>query len=867
MSAEVGGSDPTAEHDSDMRLLVLTSEPTSASPRRITDGFILRTARLQPALAADSSLPVPDSSLCGLSTLPALDCSLCSTRRALKSEENPRGWCRSVTSHEDSQPVPVRREQHNPAQTMKTTHGQIATRFAPPIPLLVACFLAALATHSSHAAVLSASDGAAGDRFGSSVNLSGNMALVGAPFAKNGTENDLLRDGGSAYVFRGLDTATGSITQNAKITGPDEVVPSGGGIGGDRFGSSVSLSGNIGYVTDMTFTRVDPGNTNSFIGQAYFYSGLDTATGSITQTGDGGGQGIEEGDLFGSSVSISGGIGLIGAAQLNGNSDTPGIYGPGYARVQRGLGGTNVFSTLTLRPSGGRPRDAFGASVSVSGNIGLVGAPERDRFSVDQGAAYVFRNLDTAALTINENVTLTAFDNPGSDWFGNSVSLSGSIGLVGAFRNNIGTNAEQGSAYVFRGLNTATGTITQNVRLTASDGAAGDRFGVSVSLSGSTGLVGADGNGVSGRGSAYLFRNLDTATGTIIQNVSTITQNVKLTASDGAGGGFGASVSLDGDQFLIGAPGKNSDRGLAYGGSVSSFTTLDTGSTSKTIEGLSFTSQDDWIIGQTTDANQVTLSVGDTANVTAAGKAVYIGKDAGSDNNTLTINGILAANAIHVGATGNTGNKLVVNGSIGGSTVTLNSGGILSGAGTVGSLTVGDGASLSPGNSPGTLNVAGNVTWLGGGNYNWQTLNTVGTTGTQWDLISATGALDLTALSIGSKFNINVWSLQSTGPDVNGDIANFDNTQTHQWLIAIAAGGITGFTGTEQFNINVGATNGTAGFSNLLDGGTFSVSQSGNELFLSYSAVPEPRTWALVAPFLAGAVVAHRRRSARRQST
>jgi hypothetical protein len=311
---------------------------------------------------------------------------------------------------------------------------------------------------------------------------------------------------------------------------------------------------------------------------------------------------------------------------------------------------------------------------------------------------------------------------------------------------------------------------------------------------------------------------------------------------------------------LIGAPGKNSDRGLAYSGSVSSFTTLDTGSTSKTIEGLSFTSQDDWIIGQTTDSNQVTLSAGDTANVTAAGKAVYIGKDAGSDNNTLTINGTLTANAINVGATGNTGNKLVVNGSIGSTAVMLNSGGSLSGSGTVGSLTVGDGGTISPGNSPGTQNVAGNVTWLAGGNYNWQTLNTVGTAGTQWDPISATGALDLTALSISSQFNINLWSLASTGPDVNGDIANFDNTLPQQWLIAIAAGGINGFTGTEQFNINVGATNGTAGFSNLLNGGTFSVSQSGNDLYLNYTAVPEPRTWALVALFLAGALVARLRR-------
>jgi MYXO-CTERM domain-containing protein len=360
------------------------------------------------------------------------------------------------------------------------------------------------------------------------------------------------------------------------------------------------------------------------------------------------------------------------------------------------------------------------------------------------------------------------------------------------------------------------------------------------------------------QGSAYIFRNLDTATGTI-------TQNAKLIASDGApSDGFGASVSLDGDLFVIGAPSRIVSTGAAYSGSIASVTTLDTGNTSRTISGVSFISQDDWIIGETTDLNSVTLSSGDTANVTAVGKAVYIGKNAGSDNNTLTINGTLTANSINVGATGTTGNKLVVNGSIGSTAVTLNAGGTLSGSGSVGSLTVGNGGTISPGNSPGTQNVVGNLTWLAGGNYNWQTLNTVGTPGTQWDLIAATGQLDLSALTIGSEFNINLWSLSSTGPDVNGNIANFNNTLPYQWLIASAAGGITGFTGSNQFLINTGAINGTAGFSNPLGGGTFNISQTGNSLYLNFDpssgAVPEPGTWAVGALLVGGAALVRWRR-------
>ncbi len=267
---------------------------------------------------------------------------------------------------------------------------------------------------------------------------------------------------------------------------------------------------------------------------------------------------------------------------------------------------------------------------------------------------------------------LRASDAEAGDEFGYAVSQSGSIGLVGAPNDAIGSSSLQGSAYLFRSLDTATGTITESVKLTASDGTSRDHFGIAVSQSGSIGLVGASGNGMGG--SAYIFRSLDTATGAI-------TQNVKLTASDGVlSDSFGFSVGLEGDQFVIGAFSKNSHRGKAYSGSLSSVMTLDAGSTSKTISGLSFVSQDDWIIGETTDSNEVTLSAGDTADVTAAGKTVFIGKNAGSDNNKLLIAGSLIARQFMVGAAGNTGNVLEAAGAnaLGGTgAITVNTGSTL----------------------------------------------------------------------------------------------------------------------------------------------------------------------------------------------
>lgn len=693
------------------------------------------------------------------------------------------------------------------------------------------------------AAGLTASDGASNDQFGSAVSLSGGTGLIGAFGASNST--------GAAYLFRQLDTGSGAASEEALFTASS-------GVDGNQFGYSVSASSLAGLIGA-------PG-ANLNTGSAYVLRDLDTATGtaneSVTLTASDG----SANSLFGASVSLSGSSGLVGAYGTSASA--------GAAYLFRGLAtATNsVTEHAKLTASDAAANDFFGNSVSLSGNTAVIGAYGDDFGTTNLvGSAYVFRHLDTAAGTVTQEAKLIASDGAAGDRLGYAVSASGTMGLAGAWGDSFGSTNQVGSAYVFRGLDTAAGTVTQNLKLTASDGAATDRFGYAVSLSGTTGLVGAYLDNIGSnfdQGSAYLFLGLDAGGGTRMQNV-------KLTASDGgAFQQFGASVSIDGDGFLIGAPlatGATVGSGQAYTGSVSSVTTLDAGGATRTIDGISFVSRDDWIIGQATDGNQITLMAGNTATVTNSGKAVYIGQNAGSDNNTLVVNGTLNAGQIQVGTVGNTGNKLVVNGSIGNSTVTINSGGTLTGSGTVGSLTVANGGTISPGNSPGTQNVAGNLTWLAGGNYNWETLNTVGTPGTEWDLISATGVLDLSALTIGSEFNINLWSLQSTGPDVNGNIANFDNTQPYQWLIASAAGGITGFTGTDQFDINTGAFNGTAGFSNPLGAGSFNISQSGNNLYLNFdpsgAAVPEPGTWAAAALLVAGATVVRWRRRKQRQST
>lgn len=210
--------------------------------------------------------------------------------------------------------------------------------------------------------------------------------------------------------------------------------------------------------------------------------------------------------------------------------------------------------------------------------------------------------------------------------------------------------------------------------------------------------------------------------------------------------------------------------------------------------------------------------------------------------------------------------ELVVSGSIASSALTsVHSGGVLSGSGTVGDTIIFAGGTGSPGNSPGIMTVDGDLIWHGGGNYNWQIRNAAGMAGasTGWDLYDVAGILDLRALTLGSQFNINLWSLSSVEEDADDYALNFDPMRNYTWTIVATDLGIVGFD-PGFFNISVSADNGTAGFANDLLGGTFGVRVRGNNLELTFSAVPEPGTWAAGAVMVALLAFGRWRSAARR---
>jgi FG-GAP repeat len=307
----------------------------------------------------------------------------------------------------------------------------------------------------------------------------------------------------------------------------------------DHFGYSVAIDGATAVIGSRDDDDAGGSSGSAYVfvryGGAWVFQAKLTASDAAAD------------DLFGSSVSVSGDTVLVGSP---GDDDVAISSGSAYVYVRSGTDWSQQQKLTANDPEAG---DLFGSAVSVSGDTAVVGAYLEDGFKgVNKGAAYVFFRSGTWSLQSK----LTAADSADNDVFGCSVSVSGDTALVGAMWDDDGGDAS-GSAYVFF----RTGSSwSQQQKLTASDAAADDIFGFSVSVSGDTALIGAptDDDGGTDSGSAYPF----------LRTGTTWSQQAKLVAADDATGDhFGWSVSLSADTALIGAPSDDdagSNSGSAY---------------------------------------------------------------------------------------------------------------------------------------------------------------------------------------------------------------------------------------------------------------------------------------------------------------
>jgi FG-GAP repeat/PEP-CTERM motif len=390
--------------------------------------------------------------------------------------------------------------------------------------IIAACSLAGIASATTWTETdkLIASDGAERNYFGASVAVEGNTAIITAP--GHGAV------AGYSGVVRIYEKNATDWSQTARLVLAD-------GVPMDHFGDSVGLSGNTAIVG---VSHIDDNGEDS--GAAYIYENGPSGWGLATQLLASDGAAL---DRFGRCVAISGNTVIIGA---NRDDDNGTNSGSAYIFKNDGSGWAQVAK---LTASDAAQEDEFGISVAISGNTAIVGASATDDAGSKSGSAYVFENDGSGWAQVAK---LTASDAAQEDEFGISVAISDGVAIVGAEHND-----DDGAAYIFSDDGSG---WAQVAKLAASDASTDDYFGTAVSISGNTAIVGAEGDDDLGdeSGSAYVFRN----------DGATWYELGKLTASDGAAvDKFGHSVAVDGSMIVVGSI-FDDDKG-AYSGSAYTF--------------------------------------------------------------------------------------------------------------------------------------------------------------------------------------------------------------------------------------------------------------------------------------------------------
>lgn len=255
------------------------------------------------------------------------------------------------------------------------------------------------------------------------------------------------------------------------------------------------------------------------------------------------------------SVSLSGETAVVGAPGRHDNSQ-------GYAHVYRRVAG--VWSeTQILTGSTTGPTDWFGISVAIDGDLIAVGDwGESDGPSgtpgFHRGAAFVFRRGAPAA-PFTEIARLQPADLAEHDRFGSAVALHGDVLAVSA-TGAADAGARSGAVYVFR---RAAGAWTQEARLIAPVGAAEDRFGCAIALSGATLAVGAEGSDLAAPDAGAVF----------VYTFSGATWSLQATLSSTAAAlddRFGTALDVQGEVLAVGVP-RRDVAGISNAGAVEVF--------------------------------------------------------------------------------------------------------------------------------------------------------------------------------------------------------------------------------------------------------------------------------------------------------
>ena len=359
---------------------------------------------------------------------------------------------------------------------------------------------------------------AAGDAFGTSISISRDIFVVGAP----GTDSASLNNSGAFYIYR---RDPSSNTWSSEVMAPSSILAN------SALGTSVSISNN-------TILASAPGDSSSgsSAGMIYVFE-LDPSSNtwkeSSLKSSD-----IASGDSFGTSLSIHGDRIAVGAV---GDDDGGSQSGSLYLYTVPKLESSEYKLTGSTTPTA---HDNFGSAIAATPDTVVVGSGDEDDAGESTGVIYIFRFDPSDNLW--KKTQINASDMSSYDYFGHSVDIEDNTIVVGAYGNGTYGNAS-GAVYIYR-LDTSDNTWYES-KIYAADPAIGKNFGRSVSISGNFLLVGspvANSPVNSNTGAAYLFQYDAVANLWVQRN--------KLYASDGAAYDyFGRKVAIDGFTAVVGA--------------------------------------------------------------------------------------------------------------------------------------------------------------------------------------------------------------------------------------------------------------------------------------------------------------------------
>ncbi len=326
----------------------------------------------------------------------------------------------------------------------------------------------------SQQAYVKASNTGAGDRFGTSVALSGDGDTLAVGAEREGSDatgiggdeaNDNAAESGAVYVYTRDD---GTWAQQAYVKASNTGA-------GDHFGTSVTLSGDgdtlaVGADSeDSSATGIDGDEVNDNAvdsGAVYVFTRSDGAWAQqafvkASNTGTG--------DRFGASVALSGDGDTLAVGASQENSGATRVNGPQGNDNALNSGAVYVFSRSDgswaqqayVKASNTDVNDRFGTSVALSGdgdilavgalfedsNATGIGGVENNNDISNSGAAYVYAR---SAGEWRHRAYVKASNTRASAFFGYSVALSGdgatlAVGAYGEDSDTSGIDGDQAS--------------------------------------------------------------------------------------------------------------------------------------------------------------------------------------------------------------------------------------------------------------------------------------------------------------------------------------------------------------------------------------------------------------------------------------